>query len=256
MPTLRCPSCATGRLGLNSSGALCRRCAAEFPIVNGYIDLFPEEGESVTPIQRVMQFPPAVAVYEGLWRPLGYFIGSQRSFNRDADRIASSVRPDAGAVLDLACGPGTLTRRIARRASNATVIGFDLSRQMLERAVRLTKAEGLTNVIYIRGNALDLPFPPESFSTVTCCGALQLFRDQDKAVSEISRVLQPSGDFLCQTTLGPKRPPLYVRIADRLLKFGYLQLDVLKDRLHRFNLRLHSEERTRINYIFRAVKAE
>lgn len=255
MPVFLCPSCGTGRLGLNSSGMLCRRCAAEFPTANGYIDLCPEEGASVTPIQRVMQFPPAVAIYDAFWRPLGYFIGSQRSFNRDADRIAASVRRGGGAVLDLACGPGTLTRRIARQAPDATVIGFDLSRQMLERAARLTKAEGLDNIIYVRGNALDLPFPPESFSTVACCGALQLFRDQDKAVSEISRVLEPNGEFLCQTTLGPKRAPLYVRIADRMLKFGYLQLDVLKDRLARFNLALHSEERTRINYIFRAIKA-
>jgi ubiquinone/menaquinone biosynthesis C-methylase UbiE len=256
MVTLLCPSCATGRLALNSASALCRRCAAEFPMVDGYVDLFPEEGASVTPIQRIMQFPPAVAIYEAIWRPWGYFIGSQRNFNRDADRIAASVNPNAAAVLDLACGPGTLTRRIARQAPNAAVIGFDLSRQMLERAVRLTKADGLTNVVYVRGNALALPFPSDSFSTVTCCGALQLFQDQDKAVSEIARVLEVNGDFLCQTTLGPKTPPLYVRIADRLLKFGYCQLDVLKERLARFNLALHSEERTRINYIFRAIKAD
>jgi SAM-dependent methyltransferase len=256
MPSLLCPSCSTGRLALNSASALCRRCAAEFPIVNGYVDLFPEEGASVTPIQRVMQFPPAVAIYDAFWRPLGYFIGSQRNFNRDADRIAASVHRNANAVLDLACGPGTLTRRIARQAPNATVIGFDLSRQMLERAVRLTKAEGLTNVIYVRGNALALPFAAETFSTVTCCGALQLFRDQDRAVSEIARVLEVNGDFLCQTTLGPKKAPWYVRVADRALKFGYLQLDVLKERLERFNLALHSEERTRINYIFRAIKAD
>ena len=111
-------------------------------MVNGYLDLFPAEGASVTPIQRIMQFPPAVAIYDAFWRPLGYLIGSQRNFNRDADEIAASVRSQRGAILDLACGPGTLTRRIARRAPDTTVIGFDLSREMLARAVRLTKEEG------------------------------------------------------------------------------------------------------------------
>jgi SAM-dependent methyltransferase len=255
MPALFCPACHDGHLANCPDGALCRSCAAQFPVVNGYLDLFPSEGACVTPIQRIMQFPPAVAIYDAFWRPLGYFIGSQRNFTRDADQIAASVRPESNTILDLACGPGTLTRRIARVSPHATIIGFDLSRQMLERAVRLTRAEGLSNVIYVRGNALALPFPAESFGTVTCCGALQLFRDQDRAVSEIARVLKTNGDLLCQTTLGPKRAPAYVRIADRLLKFGYLRLDVLKARLERFNLALHSEERTRINYIFRAVKA-
>jgi ubiquinone/menaquinone biosynthesis C-methylase UbiE len=260
MLSLLCPSCPTGHLAKSSGGMSCTACAAAFPFVDGYLDLFPAEGASVTPIQRIMQFPPAVAIYDAFWRPLGYFIGSQRNFNRDADAIAASVRTPTGAdknaILDLACGPGTLTRRIARRAPDATVVGFDLSREMLERAVRLTKEEGLNNVLYVRGNALALPFPAETFSTVTCCGALQLFRDQEQAVSEIARVLAVNGDFLCQTTLGPKRPPFYVRVADRMLKFGYIQLDVLKERLARFNLALHSEERTRINYIFRAIKAE
>lgn len=255
MLTLLCPACSAGHLVSSESGMNCEACTARFPIVNGYLDLFPAEGASVTPIQRIMQFPPAVAIYDAFWRPLGYFIGSQRNFNRDADEIAASVRSQRGAILDLACGPGTLTRRIARRAPGTTVVGFDLSREMLARAVRLTKEEGLNNVLYVRGNALALPFPAESFSTVTCCGALQLFRDQEKAVSEIARVLEVNGDFLCQTTLGPKKPPFYVRLADRLLKFGYIQLDVLKERLARCNLALHSEERTRINYIFRAIKA-
>jgi ubiquinone/menaquinone biosynthesis C-methylase UbiE len=134
------------------------------------------------------------------------------------------------------------------------VIGFDLSPQMLERAVRLTKREALPNVFYMRGSALSLPFKTESFDAVTCCGALQLFSDQDQAVGEIARVLRMHGDFVCQTTLGPRKPPLYVRFADRMLKFGYFYLDDLKDRLDRFNFALIAEERSNINYIFRAAK--
>jgi SAM-dependent methyltransferase len=236
------------------AGRDCGSCGAAFPMVDGYLDLLPGHDDPVTPIQQLMQFQPTVAIYEGVWRPLGYFLGSRRSFEKDADRIASSVRVTNGSVLDLACGPGTLTRRIARQAPGATVIGFDLSREMLARAVKLTRNEGLDNILYIRGNALELPFPAESFPVVTCCGALQLFPDQDRAVAEISRVLYPRGTFVCQTTIGPKTPPWYVRLADRLLKFGYFQLDVLKDRLRRFKLDVAAEERTRINYIFRAVK--
>ena len=126
---------------------------------------------------------------------------------------------------------------------------------MLERAVRLTRKEGLHNVYYMRGSALSLPFKSEAFDAVTCCGALQLFRDQDQAVGEIARVLKMHGDFVCQTTLGPRRPPLWIRMADHMLKFGYFYLDDLKERLYRFKFDLKAEERSNINYIFRAAKS-
>jgi ubiquinone/menaquinone biosynthesis C-methylase UbiE len=235
---------------------ICRNCKTIFPVRNGYLDLHPGDPEPVPPIQHLMQFPPIVAVYERLWRPIGYFIASKHSFPKDVDRIASLIQRRHGLILDLACGPGNFTRRIARLAPESIVVGFDLSPQMLERAVRLTAGERLRNVFYIRGSALSLPFKAEAFDAVTCCGALQLFRDQDQAVGEIARVLKTQGDFVCQTTLAPRKPPLLVRMADRVLKFGYFYLDDLKERLYRFNFSLTAEERSNINYIFRAAKSE
>jgi len=262
----QCGACGTGDPSWTSSthsghlfggpGRLtCRNCGTVFPVRNGYLDLHPGDPEPVPPIQHLMQFPPAVAVYEGLWRPIGYFIASKHSFPKDVDRIASLIQRRHGVILDLACGPGNITRRIARLAPESIVVGFDLSPQMLERAVRLTNKERLRNVYYIRGSALSLPFRSATFDAVTCCGALQLFQDQDQAVGEIARVLKTQGDFVCQTTLASRKPPLWVRMADRMLKFGYFYLDDLKDRLYRFNFNLTAEERSNINYIFRAAKS-
>src|SRR5437868_13566003 len=175
----------------DSSGRLtCSGCRTIFPVRNGYLDLHPGDPEPVPPIQHLMQCPPVVAMYEALWRPIGYFIASKHSFPKDVDRIASLIQRKHGLILDLACVPGTFTRRIARLAPESIVVGFDLSVQMLERAVHLTNKEGLRNAYYIRGSALALPFRAEAFDAVTCCGALQLFRDQDQAVGEIARVLK------------------------------------------------------------------
>jgi len=234
---------------------MCGGCGTAFPVRDGYLDLYAGDPEPVTPIQHLMQFPPVVAVYEGVWRPVGYFIASKHSFPKDVDRIASLIQRRQGLILDLACGPGNFTRRIARLAPRSIVVGFDLSPQMLERAVRLTAKERLRNIYYMRGSALSLPFKQETFDAVTCCGALQLFSDQDQAVGEIARVLKAQGDFVCQTTLGPRTPPLWIRMADRILKFGYFYLDDLKERLYRFNFDLQAEERSNINYIFRAAKS-
>src|SRR5437763_15554911 len=160
--------------------------------------------ERITPIQALMQCAPIVNfLYEDVWRPLGYFIASKHSFPKDVDRIASWIPARRGLVLDLACGPGTFSRSIARRLQQSRVIGFDLSPQMLARAVRLTRKESLRNISYMRGRALALPFANETFDAVTCCGALQLFGDHDRAMGEIARVLKPKGHFICQTTIGP-----------------------------------------------------
>lgn len=262
---LACPRCRASDFSWVPSGdsrqpfgapaaLTCRRCHTAFRARDGYLDLHAGDPERVTPVQRLMQFAPAVAVYETVWRPLGYFLASQRSFLEDLDRIASLIRRPCGAILDLACGPGNVTRRIARLAPDTTVIGFDLSPQMLERAVRLTRKEELRNVFYIRGSALAMPFRAGVFETVTCCGALQLFTDQEQAVGEIARVLKLEGDFICQTTFWRGRAPWLVRAADRLLEFGYFSLDDLRDRLRRFNLDVDAEEESNITYIFRAAK--
>src|SRR5262249_54425864 len=76
----------TDHLFANTGRLACRNCRTIFLVRNGYLDLHPGDPEPVPPIQHLMQFPPIVAVYEGLWRPIGYFIASKHSFPKDVDR--------------------------------------------------------------------------------------------------------------------------------------------------------------------------
>ena len=70
-------------------------------------------------------------------RPLGYFIASKHSFPKDLDRIATLIQRPNRMVLDLASGPGNVTRRLGRLMPDSTIVGVDLSSVMLGRAVRL-----------------------------------------------------------------------------------------------------------------------
>ena len=60
-------------------------------------------------------------------------------------RAAYGISPGDD-VLDVGCGTGLTTREAARAAAPGRVVGVDVSERMLERARRLTAAEGLANV--------------------------------------------------------------------------------------------------------------
>ena len=73
-------------------------------------------------------------------------------------RAAASVGP-GDHVLDVGCGAGQSTRAAARAAAPGRALGIDLSAQALERARRLSAAEGLDNVSYECGDAQVHPLP-------------------------------------------------------------------------------------------------
>ncbi len=171
------------------------------------------------------------------------------------DRIVTMMEPQRHRlILDVGCGPGNFTRRIASCSDDIQVVGLDLSRQMLERAVELTDEQEFTNVRFMRGNAFDLPFNSESFDAVSCCGALEFFDDYVQVLTEISRVLRITGEFVCQTTVGPNEPFLRLRMAEQAINIGYPHLKDFKQRLSDLRLEVGEEEISKLSYIFKATK--
>jgi ubiquinone/menaquinone biosynthesis C-methylase UbiE len=231
----------------------CEHCDVDYPRRQGYLDVCPDIQERITPIQYLCQSPPMIAIYDKIWRPFGYRFTSSRSFPEDLDRIAALMEPSRhGLVLDLACGPGNFTRSVAGHGTD--VVGFDLATQMLKRAVELSPPLEYPNITYMRGNALAMPFESASFDAVICCAALQLFTDYDKALAEVSRILKPGGEFVCQTIGTSGAPPFWLRLADRIMRFGYFDRDTLKAQLRELQLEVVEEESSKLSYIFRAAK--
>jgi ubiquinone/menaquinone biosynthesis C-methylase UbiE len=97
----------------------------------------------------------------------------------------------SGALLDVACGPGVVTAALAPRA--ASIVAFDATEQMLERAKARCAKAGLHNVKFSRGNAEDLPFGDAQFDGVVTRLAVHHFANPQRALDEIFRVLRPGG---------------------------------------------------------------
>ncbi|MEV4241607.1 methyltransferase domain-containing protein [Nocardia sp. NPDC049737] len=103
-------------------------------------------------------------------------------------------------VLDIGCGTGYLTRRLASVA--ATVVGLDPSAAVLERARRITAEPNCT---YTVGVAESLTAEDDSFDVVANCLMLHHLPEDLRAtaLTEMRRVLRPGGRLL----IGEFRPP-------------------------------------------------
>ena len=133
----------------------------------------------------VRYYPPRLAfLLDGPWRRLLITPDSH------ADRL--QVRPDAR-VLEVGTGPGYLSVAVARRTPRGALVAVDVQRPMLERARAKVTAAGLTNVAFVRADALRLPFADASFDTAYLVTVLGELPDADVALRELFRVLRPGG---------------------------------------------------------------
>ncbi|HEV8325127.1 MAG TPA: methyltransferase domain-containing protein [Myxococcota bacterium] len=230
---LRCPACGASVVAeaaalasaptwrpWSDAGALRCERGHTFAVLGGVPDFLGDaHAGRITPFQRVMQFPPVVAVYERWWRPLGFWVASRWDVAEAVAEVVRLCEPARRAlVVDLGCGPGNYTRALWHGGA-ATVVGVDLSPVMLARAA----SSGGEGLCFVRASAMDLPFADASVDAVCCAGALHLFDDPDRAMREIARVLVRGGVLVGQTVVRPAggAARAAAAILDRYVRFGF-----------------------------------
>jgi ubiquinone/menaquinone biosynthesis C-methylase UbiE len=117
---------------------------------------------------------------------------AQRTADEAAAFLLPELRPGMR-VLDVGCGPGSITRGLAERVAPGQVVGVDLSRETLEAARQDAAVRGLTNLRYEEGSVYELPFPDASFDVAYAHQVLQHLREREAALREMLRVVRRGG---------------------------------------------------------------
>lgn len=118
---------------------------------------------------------------------------SWRTAKNSAAYLIPYLKPDM-TLLDIGCGPGTITADFAALLPQGHVTGLEVpNSDVLDKARANAAERGVTNITFTTGNALALPFPNASFDVVHAHQVLQHVGDPVQMLKEMRRVTKPGG---------------------------------------------------------------
>lgn len=153
----------------------------------GYETVEPDEKTA-----RVGQVFDSVAAKYDAMNDLMSF-GVHRLWKRFAINLAA-VKPGMR-VLDLACGTGDLSAKLASQVGpTGHVIASDINSSMLNEGRHNLVNQGVVGTIdYILADAEQLPFKPNTFDAITIAFGLRNVTTKENALAAMQRVLKPGG---------------------------------------------------------------
>ncbi len=100
-------------------------------------------------------------------------------------------------LLDVAGGTGDVAFRFLKRAPGATAVVLDMTESMLTQGRKRADAESMADRLnWVVGDAMDLPFPDNSFDTYTISFGIRNVTRIADALNEAFRVLKPGGRLM------------------------------------------------------------
>ncbi|MFD9718838.1 class I SAM-dependent methyltransferase [Streptomyces sp. NPDC059076] len=115
-----------------------------------------------------------------------------RTAANSAAYLLDELRDDMR-ILDIGCGPGTITADLAALVPNGRVTGVDIAPEIVDQARKLAEERGLAHTDFAVADVGELDFPDDSFDVVHAHQVLQHLGDPVGALREMRRVCRPGG---------------------------------------------------------------
>ncbi len=169
-----------------------------------------------------------------LYRAFSYH-GRRQMSKQIIEGVSSYIKlPEGGQGLDVGCGSGALSIACAKKNSNAQMIGIDrwgkeyasFSKVLCENNA---KAEGVTNVTFVQGDACKIDFDDEVFDAVTSNYVYHNIpsKDRQAILLETLRTLKKGGTFAIHDIMSKNKYGDMTRFVDHLKEMGYEEVKLV-----------------------------
>jgi ubiquinone/menaquinone biosynthesis C-methylase UbiE len=136
--------------------------------------------------------PANKEVYSQRDNPAFETLIATRTAAREAAFFLPHLRPGM-CLLDVGCGPGSITLGLADAVVTGEVVGIDMQQSQVQQACHRAVERGVANVRFEVGDAYRLPFPDRSFDAVFAHAVMLHLREPVRALVEMRRVLHQGG---------------------------------------------------------------
>ena len=164
----------------------------------------PYKNSSLGKKEQVTQmFDTISGEYDGLNRVISF--GIDVKWRKKVLKLVADTNPET--ILDIATGTGDLAILMASTSAEK-IIGLDISAGMLEVGKQKIAQKNLQNKIeMVLGDSEEMPYPDNFFDAITVSFGIRNFENLNKGLSEILRVLKPTGIFVILETSVPVKTP-------------------------------------------------
>ncbi|GJQ13785.1 hypothetical protein GpartN1_g5576.t1 [Galdieria partita] len=203
-----CPNCKNSLVSENNRKLTCLCCRRIFfqdPSL-GYLNLCIDNSSGYRPLQQELFKNPVTSfLYERGWRnnfqSMGYTLKEEVKLVTD---YFHPKNPDV--LVDLSCGTGYVTRKLAKTRKYSRIIGIDLSENMLKEAYRRMLLEDCDLFTLIRANVSCLPVKDNVVDALYCGAALHCWPKVQDGLAEMYRILKPDALVFATTFISNYSP--------------------------------------------------
>jgi len=127
-----------------------------------------------------------------------------------------------GIIADIGCGTLSFTHKVYAENKQKDIFLCDLSYEMLKLGKnRIENFDtGMSNITFLRSDALDMPFKDNSIQTVLMFGLFHIFNNSSELIQEIVRILKPEGQLFLTSLCSDRK--LSAKYLNFLHKKGHV----------------------------------